>query len=97
IDTLKIDRSFVTPLREGDDVMVRSIIRLGRELGINIIAEGVEVQEEIDQLLALGCNQMQGYFYARPMSFADLCEWLAQHYPSQTSQYTVSDTQESSD
>ncbi|MDQ1363877.1 MAG: hypothetical protein QG652_1739, partial [Pseudomonadota bacterium] len=77
IDTLKIDRSFVTPLREGDDVMVRSMIRLGQELGMSIIAEGVETEEELNRLRTLGCTQMQGYLFARPMPFADLSDWLA--------------------
>lgn len=78
LHTLKIDRSFVTPLREGDDVMVRSIIRLAQELGMNIIAEGVEEQSELDHLLKLGCVYIQGYYFARPMPFLRLLEWLKQ-------------------
>lgn len=77
IDTLKIDRSFVTPLREGDDVMARNIINLGHELGLAIIAEGVETEEECARLLALGCTQMQGYLFAKPMPFTRLCDWLS--------------------
>jgi diguanylate cyclase (GGDEF)-like protein len=77
IDTLKIDRSFVTPLRQGDDVMARNIIHLGQELGLAIIAEGVETADECERLLALGCTQMQGYLFARPMAFPSLCDWLA--------------------
>jgi diguanylate cyclase (GGDEF)-like protein len=78
IDTLKIDRNFVAPLNEGDDVMVRSIIRLGQELGMSIIAEGVETEKELNTLLALGCERMQGYKFARPMTFTALCDWLAE-------------------
>ena len=77
IDTLKIDRSFVTPLREGDEVMVRNIINLGHELGLAIIAEGVETEDECARLLALGCTHMQGYLFAQPMPFTRLCDWLS--------------------
>ncbi|MDP3848176.1 MAG: EAL domain-containing protein [Pseudomonas sp.] len=77
IDTLKIDRSFVTPLRENDDVMARNIINLGHELGLAIIAEGVETEDECARLLALGCTQMQGYLFAKPMPFTRLCDWLS--------------------
>jgi diguanylate cyclase (GGDEF)-like protein len=84
IDTLKIDRSFVTPLRGGDDVMARNIIHLGQELGLAIIAEGVETAAECERLLALGCTQMQGYLFARPMPLPRLCEWLAGEYAQPT-------------
>lgn len=65
-DTLKIDRSFVTPLNTGDDIMVRNMINIGRELCMNIIAEGVETQVELDRLVDLGCCQIQGYYFAKP-------------------------------
>ena len=77
IATLKIDRAFVTPLSKGDDVMARNIINLGQELGMAIIAEGVETADECERLLALGCTQMQGYLFARPMPLERLRDWLA--------------------
>jgi diguanylate cyclase (GGDEF)-like protein len=79
INTLKIDRCFVTPLNTGDEVMARNIINLAQELGLNIIAEGVETAEECARLLALGCTQMQGYLFARPMPLNKLVDWLRSH------------------
>lgn len=78
-DTLKIDRSFITPLSQGDDVMVRNIINIGHELGMNLIGEGVENERELEHLLQLGCNQIQGYYFARPMPYHALKIWLKEH------------------
>lgn len=79
IHTLKIDRSFVTPLQHGDKTMARMIIHMAHEFGMEIIAEGVETQGEADHLIAMGCDVIQGYLYARPMQVDELSEWLAQH------------------
>lgn len=76
-DTLKIDRSFITPLKQGDDVMVRNIINIGKELGMQLIAEGVETELEVHKLLQLGCPNIQGYYFAKPMSLPKLKLWLA--------------------
>ena len=76
-EVLKIDRSFVTPLNDGDDVMARNIINIGQELGMGLIAEGVETEEEHSRLLALGCKQFQGYYFAKPMHLNDLRAWLS--------------------
>jgi diguanylate cyclase (GGDEF)-like protein len=78
-DTLKIDRSFVIPLRIGNDIMARNIIRMGQDLGMNVIGEGIETKEELDCLLQLGCKQIQGYYFARPMPLESLRVWLEQH------------------
>ncbi len=76
IKSLKIDRSFVTPLQHGDDVMVRNIFSLSRDLGLDTVAEGVEHEEERRRLCAIGCTVMQGYLLARPMPTAELIKWL---------------------
>ena len=76
---LKIDRSFVTPLNNGDDVMARNIINIGRELGMELVAEGVETEEELSRLLALGCKNIQGYYLAKPMHLNDLRAWTSAH------------------
>jgi EAL domain-containing protein (putative c-di-GMP-specific phosphodiesterase class I) len=78
VSEVKIDRSFVTKVleREGDQVIVRSIIDLGRNLGLSTVAEGVESEAALTWLRAAGCNQAQGYQVARPMTAAALSEWI---------------------
>ncbi len=76
IKTLKIHRSFVTPLQGGDEVIVRHIHLLCRELGLHSIAEGVEHEAERRALCEIGCTAMQGYLLARPMPATDLSRWL---------------------
>lgn len=74
--TIKIDRSFVVPLAHGDDVMVRTVRELARDLDLQVVAEGVETQAQLDALVALGVHRIQGYLIARPMSDAALLHWL---------------------
>jgi diguanylate cyclase len=80
VDELKVDRSFVGQMAESssDAVIVRSTIDLGHNLGLRVVAEGVESQETWRKLEALGCDTAQGYYLGRPMSPADLEHWLAQ-------------------
>ncbi|MGI2170341.1 bifunctional diguanylate cyclase/phosphodiesterase [Shewanella sp. MF05960] len=87
-DTLKIDRSFVVPLGQNDHVMVKNIINIGHELGMNLIAEGVETEVEVNKLLQLGCHQIQGYYFARPMPLDDLKVWLVDNKIQQLSAHT---------
>jgi diguanylate cyclase (GGDEF)-like protein len=77
IDTLKIDRSFVDKLGESGQsrAVVRSITALAQALGLSTIAEGVETREQLDSLRALGCDEVQGYFFARPMPARELPGW----------------------
>jgi diguanylate cyclase (GGDEF)-like protein len=77
IDTLKIDRSFVDKLGEGGQsrAVVRSITALAQALGLSTVAEGVETRAQLDSLRALGCDEVQGYFYARPMPAQELPGW----------------------
>jgi hypothetical protein len=74
VDTLKIDQTFVDGLGqdERDTAIVRSIIDLANALKLNITAEGIETAAQEAQLLALGCNQGQGYLLARPLPAADI-------------------------
>ena len=69
LDELKIDRSFVIDVQLGgkDGALVASIITLARMLDIQVVAEGVETQEQADALRLLGCHLHQGYLYARPV------------------------------
>ena len=79
VQTIKIDRSFVSGMCEdaSDATIVRSTIDLGRNLGLAIVAEGVESQQTWDALRALGCSLAQGYFIGRPMAAAELTALLS--------------------
>ena len=74
VDELKIDRSFVDGLgRDTDDTaIVTSTIGLAAAVGVQVVAEGVETDEQRDALLALGCQLGQGYLFARPLPAAQL-------------------------
>jgi diguanylate cyclase len=78
VDELKVDRSFVGHMASSnsDAVIVRSTIDLGHNLGLHVVAEGVENRDTWDQLAALGCDTAQGYHLGRPMPAADLERWL---------------------
>ncbi len=80
VDELKIDRSFVKDLSSGPGaaMIIRSITERGHELGLRVVAEGVEDQGALDQLRALGCDQVQGYFICRPMPPDPFAEWARQ-------------------
>lgn len=69
-DVIKIDRSFVTGLhnpRSADRAIVRATVALAEALGATVVAEGVETVEQLEALIALGCDRMQGYLIAKPM------------------------------
>jgi diguanylate cyclase (GGDEF)-like protein len=78
VDELKVDRSFVGQMASNasDAVIVRSTIDLGHNLGLRVVAEGVETQDAWQELEALGCDTAQGYYLGRPMSASDLERWL---------------------
>jgi diguanylate cyclase (GGDEF)-like protein len=78
IDELKIDRSFVSPMLqdESDLIIVRSTINLGHDLGLRIIAEGVEDEATLEHLALLGCDLAQGYHIGRPMPADAFTRWL---------------------
>ena len=67
-DVLKIDKVFVDRLSdERDRALLRSILALGRSLGMRCVAEGVETVEQQQQLAAMGCDYLQGYWFSRPL------------------------------
>lgn len=80
IDYIKIDRSFVYNLhRDSEDVaLCQAIIVMAHQLGIQVVAEGVETQEQHNILLEAGCDFGQGYWYCKPVTSAELTERLAQ-------------------
>lgn len=69
LDSLKVDRSFVQDItaRSGDASITRAVIRMGHELALRVVAEGVETAGQLDLLVAAGCDQIQGYFFSRPL------------------------------
>lgn len=76
-DTLKIDQAFIRPMHKDERHMalVESIIHLAQRLQMNTVAEGIETQQDVDALIGLRCEYLQGYFFARPMPFADVIVW----------------------
>ncbi|MFA5241417.1 MAG: EAL domain-containing protein [Sulfuricella sp.] len=78
-DALKIDRSFVCMLGKGSKHvgMVSAIIAIARSFGMDVIAEGVETSEQLEQLQELGCHKIQGYYFSRPLPVEGVAEWLA--------------------
>ncbi len=77
---IKIDKSFVKDMavNHNDAVIVRSTIELGHNLGLKVIAEGVEDQACWDKLKALGCDSAQGYHMSHPLPSDKFAEWLQQ-------------------
>jgi diguanylate cyclase (GGDEF)-like protein len=80
VDELKIDRSFVLGLdrdEAGASAIVRALALLGRDLGVSVVAEGVETSRAWGQLVVAGCSSAQGYLLSRPLPAGELEAWLA--------------------
>lgn len=78
LDRLKVDRSFVNEITPGKSAFIaETIVTLGNKLGLSTIAEGVEKREQASYMLKLGCDEAQGYLFAKPMPYEDLLEFLA--------------------
>ena len=80
LDDLKIDKSFVMGMGKNheDATIVRSTIQMGHELGLRVVAEGVEDEQTWEKLTELGCDSAQGYYMARPLAPNDLLKWLCE-------------------
>jgi len=80
LDKIKIDKSFVQDLLDDDDdaTIVRAIIQLGKSLGMQVIAEGVETVEQEAYIISEGCHEGQGYYYSKPLPARELGAYLKQ-------------------
>lgn len=80
VSKLKIDQSFIRQLKQGesDAAIVQAVITLGHNLGVEVIAEGVETDEQLGLLRDWNCDQIQGYFYSRPLTTEKAGEFIEQ-------------------
>jgi EAL domain-containing protein (putative c-di-GMP-specific phosphodiesterase class I) len=94
VDELKIDKSFVLNMENdiGDTKIVRSTIDLGHNMGLRVVAEGIESEAVWRLLAALGCDQGQGYFMSRPIPGDRLVEWIRNWVPPVRSSLPYADT-----
>ncbi|WP_028865157.1 bifunctional diguanylate cyclase/phosphodiesterase [Psychromonas aquimarina] len=83
IDELKIDKSFIDYITKNktDRAMMKSIIRMGKELDITVLAEGVETKDHTDLLTELGCDLFQGYYFSKPLALNELALFVKEHQP----------------
>lgn len=81
LDTLKIDRSFISLMQDNDENMeiVRTIVGLAQNLGMDLVAEGVETYDQIAVLRELGCEYGQGYFFSKPIDALDAGEFITKY------------------
>ena len=89
---LKIDRSFINDLETSSDAraVVDAVVRLAHALSLKVVAEGVETEGQRDILRQLGCDELQGFFFARPMSAASLLAWTHGNKPAGKPDFTPS-------
>ncbi|MDY0746910.1 EAL domain-containing protein [Paucibacter sp. R3-3] len=89
---LKIDRSFVADVEASTDAraIVSAVIQLAHELGLRVVAEGVETQGQHDILLEMQCDELQGFYLARPMSAEALEAWTEGHKPAGSADFSPS-------
>ena len=86
VQTIKIDQTFVAQLSDPDatNKVVEAIIALGKAMDLEVVAEGVETDQQYAAVRRLGCDLVQGYFIARPMSAAQLREWCGGYEDTQS-------------
>ncbi|MDB6062453.1 MAG: diguanylate cyclase/phosphodiesterase [Verrucomicrobiaceae bacterium] len=82
VDEIKIDKSFVLNLADSaeDRIIVRSTIELGHNMGLQVVAEGVENEQSREILRGFGCDMVQGYLLSKPIPAADFAVWAKQHF-----------------
>ena len=82
MDEIKIDKSLLDKSEhpERDEILLQSIIGMIRKLGIKITQEGVEDKAEFEMLEQMGCDVIQGYYFAKPMKYVDYREFVATNF-----------------
>ena len=82
-DKIKIDRAFVSGMSKSESYnkIVNAVVSLGKGLGMEIVAEGVETKTEVDIMTALGCTELQGFYFSKPIDAASLCQLLKTFVP----------------
>jgi diguanylate cyclase (GGDEF)-like protein/PAS domain S-box-containing protein len=82
VDLLKVDRSFLSEIDQaGSARVVAAVVGLGAALGLEVVAEGVETQQQVDELIRLGCPYAQGFLYSRPLSPSQLEDLADRGWP----------------
>jgi diguanylate cyclase (GGDEF)-like protein len=84
LDRLKIDRAFVHDMLDAptDLAIIKAIIKLGHELGLRVVAEGVETAHEAQVLRGIGCDELQGFLFSKPLPPAQLAQWALVQTPA---------------
>jgi len=86
IDRLKIDRSFVQHIQGKKDVILPSIIRLGHNIGVKVLAEGVETETEAAYLQGKRCDEAQGYYFSPPLPYSEFVRFLVEQHTRRQAQ-----------
>jgi len=77
-DVLKIDRCFISELATSyaDETLVAAIVVMSQRMGLRVVAEGVETKKQLDKVREMGCDEIQGFYLARPMPVETTTQWL---------------------
>ena len=90
IDILKIDRAFISKIGDPkQDAIVNAMIAMGKTIGLKVVAEGVETEQQRDYLMHQNCDILQGYLFAKPLTAAHATEYLQQHTQLSTARYSI--------
>lgn len=86
VDTLKVDRSFIRNIMDNteDRAIAEAIISMGKTLSLTVVAEGVETEEQMDFLRGRSCDEMQGFYFSKPIPPEEFASLLGRHVPSTT-------------
>lgn len=94
LTVIKLDRAFISPIGKSQksDALLKAMTSIGKELRLQVVAEGVETQEQADYLQALGVRYAQGWLYARAMSGPDCDDWLTVNLEGRTPEEAAAST-----